>query len=535
MHRVRALVLVAASAAWACLTSDQGSIEAASTPTPDGGPASEDASPGRSDAAVPDAGSEASPGIDPGKCTPLDKGATMPISIGGSRLRPVAWTSADGLDVAAGIHDLLADVDCTPVTGVGCRPDAEPLTQLVARTAACNEEALAGGPGLANRVIRIANTDELVWTGAEIVPASDVCAFAVGTKPYAQHVYAITKRAPLAKVGIDELRCVDTFVDAFLNRTPDGAQLFTGLLFDHAHLAAPFGPSYGDALGAAADGTGADRWLPGSQIVDCSADGYEWFFDINQHIAVADGAVHFLVADSTTHCPSGVWPPPADPTRVGYRVGGTIPFVEFEDASFVDIGGTRLRANVRSLGGRPLEASATIGPIHTMNDADVSARIRVTRRPEIRDLDLGGLPCRPERASDGVVRCLPPDSDQWSLLGPPGPPPADPNPQQAQFIAYTDASCTNPIAVIERWPKSPPVPTMMRQHRSMLGTCSSAVYSVGTSIPVPNQLYGRFTDSGDCAVCSDISGYPTKVTVDAYAITGEVAPATFAPMTIEVR
>jgi hypothetical protein len=504
------------------------------------------------DAGVADSGSsDAMLGAE-ATCQPQLGGQAAPASAGGSRLRPIHWMSPDGLDVVAGVRDTLAGLDCTEAfqNGVAtCVPAATPLVEIVSTEPTCATKALLGPPGLAGTVVTVGNAvvDALglhvVWTGGEIVPVPTVydgenfnscvprAAPVGGAEPAIMtHLYAITKTGAPLRQSAPIRRCVDPMLDALFVHGDDGSDVFTGHLVDHMHDPVA---GIGGTLAPADDGAGATRWLPEDTATDCGLGGAPFLTQLfGTSITLWQGAVHELIphtVDSmtTTNCRGAFGPSGA--TVNGFLLGRTIPMPEFELSPLVDVGGTRLRSTLRTAGGGPIVPS--IGMHGTRGRDDYA----VVERPPLRDLALGGQRCRPERATDTVVRCLPPDMalNDWY-----------PSDEEAAFVEYSDAACTVPIAFANpAATAASPAPKMARELQSQVGSCSAKVYSIGAPIPRPAIVYGRITKGGgysvagstECSVCINLKDWFKNIYSATYEVTGEVAAQTFAPMTEEVR
>lgn len=504
--------------------------------TPGRGPASAGTVGAGSDdggSATPDVADAAEPSY---ACSPLAGDASTPSTVGGTRLRPVAWTSPDGLDVPGGIRDTLAGVDCSAHdlyasyhTATYCRPTPTPYATHVYLDATCTTMGLVGPAGLAGSVITTEDAEDvdLTWVGTEVTPMHDVwlqppggaCHDVGGSSPVryapvwttaeaaaiATHLYVVSSRAPLVEMSGLSRRCVNSFVDALFLSGKDGSQLFTGALADKAH----FGdtrPALDLSLSVASDDQGAARWLPHAPRYICQTGGLTYVSESDPYELLFEGKVHGLLSGSTKAC--DVWGPQGQLSYASF-LGAVIPSATFAPASVVAVGGSRIQANVRTAGPTPIFAPSG-------ND--------------VVDVTLGQH-CAPERASDGNVRCLPPDVELRHA------------PVAGAFVAYADASCTTPIALAEL---GAPAPAMVRDVRSRVGSCSSKVYGVGAQIPTPSDVYGHWTDGAawgaawDCSGCSRLNSASAQGGFDvanlrAFAITGEVPPSQLAPMSVVTR
>lgn len=113
-----------------------------------------------------------------------------------------------------------------------------------------------------------------------------------------------------------------------------------------------------------------------------------------------------------------------------------------------------------------------------------------------------GVPCFPQRASDGITRCLPQE------------------PQNAVGSFFSDSNCTNPAIVVLKSCASPP--TYGRRNAAGGSTCEYAVEII--------QRVGAITTlySGEPGSCSATTVF--DATHDFYSAT-VVAPSTFQAMT----
>jgi hypothetical protein len=520
---VRGRVIAISSAlvgTFACLTA--GVVEESPPPiSPAGSDAALEAN--AEDAANDAADGDGKDGAEGPRCLPRIDDGGAPATVGGARLRPTAWTSPDGLDVPARIRDTTAGVDCSLVvdTPKRCSADVTPYSGLVFSDSTCKTSVLLGGEGLGNRVVAI-DTQTLAWTGDEIIPKPPMYVSAgpgsctpIGNSGSAvaleidQHVYPVTKTDQAARVTGPTQRCVDGFLDAIFYQGVDGSDVFSGVLVDARH-GVRADKNLEPRLGVAADDAMKERWLPVSHAQNCAAPPAPpllVFSGPAPPVALWEQVLHMLTPDGTTAC--GGFPT----SQAAYRLGPTVPFTEFEEAPTVDVGGARLRATLRTAGGGPIMPSD------------------LGKTPDVRDVTLGSR-CRPEAASDGTTRCLPPDSSFSGIDGPFVI--TDP------FVAYTDAACTTPIALRRTTPGAP-APVFARDLRWPLGSCSNNVYVVGPASTVPAKLYGRITDgatfgkSSLCGACYDVSTFLVGHNFSAFEVTGEADPTAFAPISVVVR
>lgn len=529
MRGSRAAALLAILAVPACLA---GVSDDAQPPRVDGrGDVEAAGPPGDSRSAFSDAGGQDASASDSTALPPaaiacsLVGDPLMPSNIGGTRLRPLAWTSPDGLDVPAGARDTLLGVDCNLDPSFSyCTPPPIRFTSLVKIDDTCKLDGIVGPAGLADAAIvqTFSQLHELIHVGAEIVPTPNVftggsAVNCVGHGTPGQsafnlegdvepkistHVYTVVSRAPLAELAAGtHFHCVDPFVDAMFAYGKDGSKLFTGELVDEAHNG-PSGLVFPSFLHVTPDGQGGARWLPGAADQWCSTGGKTYVSTPIAHDVFFNGSVYQLLPGTTHAC--DVVPAYNGNLAYNWFLGSVVPLAEFDQAGAVDIGGARLRTKVRTAG---------------------AARVPTISPPQLFDAVLG-QPCHPEIASDGLLRCLPPD--RTLLLG-------GISTDTTAFVAYSDAACTAPIALTS---SGAPKPAVVRDIRTKVGRCSSSVYAVGAQIETPVSIYGRYSDGAafgygwDCSACYAI---PAVGSVDAYAITGEMPADAFAAMTIEVR
>ncbi len=405
---------------------------------------------------------------------------------GGSRYRPVFWKSADGLDILAGLYDTLHGDECDVQDLSGslyCArapyPVGAPWYGFASAEPTCaTHKVFVGGAGLANTVVSVGTVVALL--GDEILPKPMVyCASSLsGTVPSAgYHVYAAPTDPTTTVLTIiaHEPRTVTAVDYAEYWRVDDGTALFSGLLWDYVH-------------------DGCDRpvtvlmdngkWLPAPAASEPICNAFT-----SGDLATVDSIAYRMVPYSCT-----IQQPGGPVTLDDTKPGTVVPYTEFDDAPTVVIGGSRLVLS---------SAVPTDGGFAVMQV--------LTGGRTVHDNALG-IDCRPELASDGVLRCLPADTNHAAGAA------LDP------YVWYADAACTQPILLAGGAAPA----AFARLARGLLDSCSPRVYSAGAQIATPSAIYGQSTCGACTLVTSSLTGYT------AYTAT-EVAPTTFAPITTEIR
>jgi hypothetical protein len=148
--------------------------------------------------------------------------------------------------------------------------------------------------------------------------------------------------------------------------------------------------------------------------------------------------------------------------------------------------------------------------------------------PLVHDKQLD-IDCRPEIASDGTMRCLPPALRVREYV-----PGFDP------VIWYTDPSCTSPVAAVPVF-SGGPIASVARDVQGSFETCGPNVYRVGAELARPTQLYGHVSNSNtimawSCSDCRPIFGASVSELPAARFFAASLLDATsFAPMSVVTR
>lgn len=424
--------------------------------------------------------------------------AQQPDNKAGSRLHPIYWTSPDGLDVLGGFYNSTLGVECqlnpsplgNPLT---CSPirypdDVPPYGNVLGGaldTPNCSSKVYLAGPGLANSLV--GEQGLLFQLGEEILPKPSVYCVAFTLTPEVSngrvpgpsyHVYRIRSRTdsedPAFSVSFSgsSTRPLTAVNDAVFWHGGDGSVLFTGMLADRVHKrCGHFQVRPDPDLG---------RWLPPSP----GYGGCEYALGEGDVGTLGSSVYRFRSVICEIQGPGG------PPVKVGgaVPVQPPIPLSEFDEAPLVEVGGSRLVLRVRADGGFPIVSPDT-------------------RQRMLHDRQLD-IDCTPQTASDGTLRCLPPEP----RIGP-----------SAGSVMYADPACTQPlIASI-----SIPPPAMVREAR-VWATCSPLVYAPGEEIAVPSAFYVRV----NCGACE--RGSSENLPQHVFAA-GELPPAMFAAMAKDIR
>lgn len=440
-----------------------------------------------------------------------------PTTHGGTRLQPIHWTTADGLDVVAGLWDPIAQRECVP-TGNACQ--SQPLLTTAWIDGATDRTYVVVGPaGLANRSFYQADSvlgSVVATLGSEIVPTPASVtvtggqAMAIQAGSAAAHVYRLGAAAPSPSPSFVSVeRCVDANLDVSLFEGADGSQVVIPSVSDRTRHAALFPHD---------DGTGLMRWLPpdGTSEAGALCDVQlqlpvpNWAWTVPDPFEVLYQGKAYALKSVTLSTNCQVEEPPTPHTF--YILGDEIPLSSYDVAPSTTVGDQRLTLTVPTVNG-----SALVGVRPLLHDGAIAAD------------------CQPERASDGTTRCLPPSKPVYAPNG-------TALVAFTTFVAFSDASCTQPIVVSNEG-----APKFARQPLSTMGdACASDVYSVGSAIDPAqvDHVYGAFTNlngygtivpPGDCGSCAVLDQYVVYgMGASLYAAT-IAPPATFASVSIETR